>query len=129
MHLRITGDANADSGILPIVLEISGSTRKHFLAQEYGAGLNRIGVILMCRNPNLNFKRRIQFAKKEKTLFMDVMLDLNKMRLLEHRARKKIILERLTEEIPAILRKYSFSDFEESRFVEDLKSWLKSIGE
>ena len=60
---------------------------------------------------------------------MDVMLDLNKMRLLEHRARKKIILERLTEEIPAILRKYSFSDFEESRFVEDLKSWLKSIGE
>ncbi len=127
MLLRITGDINQESGVAEVIYEISGPTRKHFALKEYGAGLHGIGVILMCRDPELNFKRRLRFSKKDKTLYMDVMLDLEQMSQSSHERRKQIILERLAEEIPATLGKYSIRDFDEAHFVKDLKGWLKSL--
>ena len=134
MFFRITSDANENSGVGKVVDEISGPTRKHF-ERDYGPGVNGIGVVLMCRDPWLKFKRRIRFVKKDKkmpyfdkTLYMDIMLDFPQMRELSHEQRKAIILQRLGDEIPTILRKYAFKDFDEPRFVDDLKSWLKEIG-
>ena len=128
MHFRITGDVNESSGVDKVVFEISGPTRKHFEPKDYGPGVNGIGVILMCRDPWLKFKRRLSFAKKDKKLLMDIMLDFPQMRELSHEQRKAIILQRLGDEIPTILRKYAFKDFDEPRFVDDLKNWLKEIG-
>ena len=128
MHLRITSDANAESGVGEVVFEISGPTRKHFVSKDYGVGLLGVAVVLMCRNPELNFQRRLRFARKEKTVFMDVMLDLEQTRHADHERRKRIVVERLAEEIPAVLRKYSIQDFDEARFAEDLKSWVTEIG-
>ena len=78
----------------------------------------------MCRHPERNFKQRIRFAKKEKTLFMDIMLDLEQMRQAEHKDRKRIIAERVVDEVPIVLRKQSIEDFDEARFVHDLNNWL-----
>jgi len=128
MHLRITSDANAESGVGQVVDEISGPTRNHFARKQYGAGLLGVVVVLMCRNGALNFKRRVRFAKKDKTLFMDAMLDLDEMRQAEHGVRKRIVAERLTDEIPTVLHKHSIPDFDDARFIEDLKSWLTEIG-
>jgi hypothetical protein len=127
MYLRVTSDANAESGVGEVVGEISGPTRRHFVPKDYGVGLAGVVVVLMCRDPERNFKRRIRFARKEKTVFMDVMLDLALMRQADHGARKRIIRERLAEEIPAVLRRYAVADFDEERFVTDLKSWLAEI--
>jgi hypothetical protein len=124
MHLRITSDANVESGVGQVVDEISGPTRRHFVPKSYGGGLAGVGVVLMCRDPKLNFKRRIRLARKERTLYMDVMLDLTEMRAADHGKRNLIIRERLIGEIPAIVRKYSVEDFDAPRFEQDLKAWL-----
>ncbi len=129
MHLRITCDVNEESGVGEVVGEISGPTRRHFVPKDYGIGLAGVAVVLMCRDPERNFQRRLRIARKEKTVFMDVMLDLAQMREADHSGRKQIIRERLTEEIPAVVRKYSIGDFDDARFAEDLKAWLAEIGE
>lgn len=129
MHLRITSDANAESGVGQVVDEISGPTRRHFVPKDYGVGLLGVAVVLMCRNPELDFQPRLRFARKDKTVFMDVMLDLEQMRKAEHELRKRIVIEQLTEKIPPVLRNYSIRDFDEARFVEDLKRWLTEISD
>ena len=127
MNLRITCDANSESGVGIIIDEISGPTRKHFLPKAYGDGLKGIVIVLMCRNPDLNFKQRIRFSKKDKTLYMDVMLDLKQMIRAAHQDRKRTIINRLTDEVPIIIHKYSFPDFDEKHFVEELKNCLNKF--
>lgn len=101
--LFITSDANSESGVGEVAVEICGPTRKHFATRNYGAGLRGIGVVLMCRNPELNFKTRLRLSKKDKRLSMDIMLDLAQMHDADHNGRKQMICERLTEEIPAVV--------------------------
>lgn len=117
-------DANQESGVGEVIDDICGPTHLHFVSKNYGDGLSGIGVVLMCRDTELNFKRRIRFSRKEKTLYMDVMLDLIQMRQLAHNVRKQIICKRLTEEIPAVVRKYSIAGFNDMLFEQDLKEWL-----
>jgi hypothetical protein len=74
MHFRITADSNQESGVGDVVTEMSGPTRQHFFPRDYGRGLLRLGVMLMCRAPHLNFKRRVRFFKKDQTLYMDLRL-------------------------------------------------------
>jgi hypothetical protein len=81
----------------------------------------------MARNPELNFKRRIRFLKKVRTLYLDIMLDLEQLRQVDDNGRKRIVINRLEKEIPVVLQKYSIQDFDELRFVKDLKSWLKTV--
>ncbi len=83
----------------------------------------------MCREPSLSFKQRIHFAKKERTLFLDIMLDLNQMQRADDNIRRKTVIERLAEEVPLILDKYTIPDFDKARFVGDMKSWLIDIDE
>lgn len=128
MHFRVTGDIDSRSGVGSIIDSLSGSTRQHFLSKNYGAGLLGVVVVLMCQDANLNLKKRVSFAKKKKKVYLDIMLDLDQMRQAEHEIRKRIVIERLAEEVPTVLRKYSIPDFDETRFVEDLRQWLKEIG-
>jgi hypothetical protein len=127
MFLRISSDANEESEVGRVLADISGATRRHFLAKDYGIGLLGVVVVLMCRNPALNFKRRVRFSKREKMIFMDVMLDLNEMRRAQHEGRKRAITERLADEVPTVIHGYSIGDFDEPRFAEDLKGWLSGI--
>ena len=68
MHFRITADTNEESGVGGVVEELSGPTRLHFESLDYGSGLPRLCVVLMCRDPNLDFKRRVRFSKQDQTL-------------------------------------------------------------
>ena len=84
-------------------------------------------VVLVCQDSELNLKRRIRLSKKEKKLYLDIMLDLDEMRQADQQVRKKYVAERLADEVPDVLRKYSISDFDKVRFIEDFKSWFLEI--
>ena len=43
-----------------------------FYSKYYGADLDDIFIVLMCRQPEHNFKQRIRYKKKEKALYMDI---------------------------------------------------------
>lgn len=127
MHLRITGDTASESGLGEVISWMSGPTRQHFLLRDYGGGLVGIGVVLMCQNERLNLRRRIRLSKKDKRLYMDIMLNLEQMRTAHPESRKKIVVELIKEEVPAVLRKYSIQDFDYTRFTDDLNTWLNGI--
>ncbi len=127
MHLRITADSNQESGVSEVVIELSGPTRQYFVPRDYGSGLPRLGVVLMCRDLELDFNRRVRFSKKDQTLYMDVMLQLSDMISLAHNERRRVIIERLSREIPEVLTEYKFRDFDQPRFESELRAWFSSI--
>src|SRR5688572_27140572 len=92
--------------------------------------LRSIGVILMCRDPDLKFCRRIKYVKKDNALYMDIMLDLNKMMAVDSITRRKFVLGRIVEEIPVILQKYKdkkldvLNNFDVGRLASDLNKWF-----
>jgi hypothetical protein len=129
MRLNILCDVHWESRVDRTLRDLSSSGyRGLFDSRDYGQGLSGIAVVLMCRNPSLKFKRRVRFVRKEKTLHMDIMLDFDQMRKADDPLRTQMVADRLADEVPSVLRKYSFPDFDEARFVEDLKGWLKTIG-
>jgi hypothetical protein len=127
MHIRITSDSNEESGVGLVVDQVSGPARRYFSEKQYGDGLYGIVAVLICRDPDLRFKPRLRFSKRDNILYMDVMLDLARMVQASLQDRKQIVLDRLGDEIPATLRKYSFLDFDDTRFVEDLRNWLVGL--
>jgi hypothetical protein len=81
----------------------------------------------MYRNQSLRLKRRIRFVRKEKILYVDIMLDVEQMKQADVRAKKQIVIRRLIDEIPEVIRKYSIADFDRVRFNDDWNNWLKEI--
>lgn len=59
---------------------------------------------------------------------MDVMLHLPDMIPLTHDERQRVIVQRLELEIPEVLTKYAFRDFDQSRFESDLRAWFSTVG-
>ena len=127
MHFRITSDANFESGVGSVVDEISGPTRRRFASADYGAGLVSIVIVLMCRDPALDFKRRIRFSQKDKALSMDVMLNLEQMRNAKHEDRIKIVFERIANDVSDAIAKYSLVGFDDNLFKNELNEWFQKI--
>lgn len=69
--------------------------RRFFVEQYYGSSLEGITVVLMCQNPDLNLKQRIRFSKKEKKIYLDLMLDLNQFLLIDQRQKERVVAEKL----------------------------------
>lgn len=124
MRFGIVGDLNKESGVSEVLCELSGPAEWHFAPRQYGDGLRGIGVVLMCRDASLKFKQRIRHSKKEKMLYLDVMLDIDQLVQSTHEERRAIVIESLLEEVPNIVRKYAIKDFDEARFLGDLNAWL-----
>jgi len=81
----------------------------------------------MCRDPYLNFKQRIRFEKKSSWLSLDIMLDFDQFKNLDQNQRNKIAAEKFISEIPAIIAKYKFKDFDLERFSADLSKFMKKL--
>jgi hypothetical protein len=58
---------------------------------------------------------------------MDVMLHLSDLASLAHNERRITITERLRREVPEVMAKYKFHDFDQRKFESDLSSWLDSL--
>lgn len=111
------------------VLDLLSDTgyRRYFSEQDYGTSLDGITVVLMCQDPNLNLKQRIRLSKKEKKIYLDIMLDLPRFLDIAQKEREKIIVDKLIAEIPPIITKYKLEDFNLTKFETDLKNWMSKI--
>lgn len=129
MRFFITGDSNREAKLDEILDALYDlGFQKYFAEKGYDDSGIEIAVILMCRDPYLNFKQRIRFSKKENVLYMDIMLDFDQMKSADSETRKSIVAEKLVNEVPQIIAKYKFRDFDLKRFSLDLSNWFENQG-
>lgn len=92
--------------------------------------MSLIGVVCMCRDPGLDFKQRVRHSRKDRSLYMDVMLDYDRMTTLDCSVRLALVLQCLEREIRRTLGKYEFEDFDKESFISDLAEFLtRLVGE
>ena len=125
MHFFITADSNYETRTGDVIDKISGPTRRSFLEKDYGSSVQGIVIVFMCRDPKIALKRRIRFSKKDKTLYLDIMMDYQSMVSTSNdEARFNLMKEKMFVELPTILKKYKFPQFDQERFILDLQKNL-----
>ncbi len=129
MRFFTTYDANSEANLDEILDALDDGGFDGFFAEKFydDSGI-KITVVFMCRDPRWNFRQRIRFSKKENKLYLDIMLDLDQMKNSETEAKKRIVAEKMINEIPQIIAKYKFKDFDLLRFSADLREWFASYG-
>ncbi len=129
MKFGVTSDANSESGLDEVSRAKNAQGFEEYFADRFydDSGIEMF-VVLMCRDPRWNFKQRIRFVKKDNCLYMDVMLDLNVMSRADSATRKRIVGEKIVNEVPQIVAKKKFKDFDLKRFSSDLREWFEQHG-
>lgn len=129
MRFFTTSDANSVSGIDEVSNALyKGGFEEYFSEKYYDDSGIKITIVFMCRSPHLNFKQRIRFSKKENKLYIDIMLDLDVMSSADPETRKRIVGEKLVNEVPQIIAKKKFKNFDLPRFSRDLRDWFEQHG-
>ena len=107
MRFFITCDSFWEAQVDKVIDRIDDTGyKRYFSEQDYGISLEGITVVLMCQAPNLNLKQRIRLSKKEKKIYLDIMLDLPHFLEIDQKEREKIIVDKLIAELPPIIVKY-----------------------
>lgn len=118
MRVRITSDSNweakLDHAMKPLAL---GSV---FESRDYGDDLNTLCLVLMCRDEDLKFKRRVRYVRDERKLYLDVMLRLSEFVVASHAERRRMLADALKIDVPEALEKRKFKHFNFSEFKSDL---------
>ncbi len=108
MYFFLTENYNWESKLDHAIKNLE--LRDLFAERKYGEDLSGgIGVVLMCREPALDFKQRIRLSKKQPSLSMDVMLDLPFFVSATHAQRREVVAKSLVYEISRIVKKYRFT--------------------
>jgi hypothetical protein len=128
MKFSFSFDIMDGCGVQEVKRELDETMEDFFRPKSYGEGLSALFGVLMCRQPDIKFKRRLRFLRDERVIYFDVMLDYDEMKRLSHVERKRHILDRFLQEIPAFLRKYRISDFDVDRFEADLAACAAELG-
>jgi hypothetical protein len=126
MKFFITYDADITSGLSEITYGMTKALGSYFADRFYEDSGIEMAVILMCRRPVRDFKQRIRFVKKENCLYMDIILDLDVMNRTDEPTRKRIVGEKIVNEVPQIVARKKFKDFDLSRFARDLREWFEN---
>jgi len=126
MKFGITYDADAEARLDEVIFGINDAFEDYFGVKFYDDSGIEMFIVLMCRDPRWNFKQRIRFVKKENCLYMDIMFDLDVMSQADPETRKKIVAEKMVTEIPQIIAKKKFKDFDLPRFTKDLREWFET---
>jgi len=129
MDFFITCDVNWETKVdktRDAIIDITGY-EAFFKKRSYGNSIFGICVVLMCRNPSLNFKQRIRYLKEKRQIYFDIMLDYDVFVHAEQNDRNTLAARKLIEEIPLIIAKYKFEDFDLKKFQTDLTKCLRSL--
>jgi len=128
MNFNITADSNWEAKIDKVLYALQDTgCQPYFEKRDYGKSIYGIGVVLMCRDPYLNFKQRIRFDKKTQWLSIDIMLDFDLFKQITLEEKNKIVAEKFIAEIPPIIAKYKFKDFDLIKFKADLSKFMKKL--
>jgi hypothetical protein len=126
---QLLSDTDSESGILIAKQKItSNGFNKYITSENYGSDLNGIVIILMCRKPEIVFKKRLRLSKKEKVLYMDIMLDYDLFNNMAFEQRITQICKTLLVELSQVLKKYKFQDFKSDELIKKLENWFVSYG-
>jgi hypothetical protein len=129
IRFSILSDSNSETGVTDANLKITSNGFYGLIEkQDYGLSLKKLCVIFMCRAPELEFKQRIKHSKKEQTLYFDLMLDYNQFVPMTNDQRVSEMCKKLLEEMPPIVKKYKFSDFDLDKFIDNLSGWFNEHG-
>ena len=122
---HLISDTFFSSGILEAKQRITNNQLHKIIESEiYGDDLNGIVICLMCCDPDIIFKRRLRFSKKEKVLYMDIILNHDQFSVMSHEQRISEICKILLEKIPLIFKKYKFNNFNSSKLMKNLEDWF-----
>jgi hypothetical protein len=122
MRVNILGDIYWESKVDKVLDALSDINYwTYFQEREYGEELVGLTIVLMCQEPALDLKQRIRLSKKEKKLYLDIMLDLPEMKRSDQTTRNRIVQKKLLAEVPVIVRKYKLREFDTERFIEDFQ--------
>jgi hypothetical protein len=122
MKFGITSDSNHETKIGDQVTHQfpSREIEDWFHFKNYGNDLVDIFIVLMCRNPEYNFKQRIRMDRKDKALYIDLMLDYDYfVSDITQDDRIKVVANKMINEIPPIIKKYKLKDFDLDLFMKD----------
>lgn len=128
MDFRVACDANVESKLSQIKFGLNDAFEKYFGDRFYDDSGIAIFVVLTCRDPAHNFAQRIRFSKKENCLYMDLMFDLGTMIRADFVEGKRIVGEKMVVEVPQIIAKKKFKNFDLPRFSADLREWFEQNG-
>jgi hypothetical protein len=101
----------------------------HFSDREYGAGLVGVVAVLMCQDPALDLKQRVRHSKKDKTLYVDVMLDYTSMCAASPSFREGLVFREIITQVGTITARRKIADFDSTAFLSDLRDWLTAWSE
>ena len=124
MDVRIVSDSHWETGLTKVSSKLSERTAVFFENKHYGDSLSRVGIVLMCRDPLLEFKQRIRRSKKDAILYLDVMLDYDEMTDLGHTEQMNVVSDHVVREVGSALAKYKFEDFDKESFMADVSKCL-----
>ncbi|ATQ78415.1 hypothetical protein CR152_30805 [Massilia violaceinigra] len=127
MKCDIVGESDHDSGLSNVLYWLSRPEQSEAFAKDYGEGLGELVIDVICSKLLDGVKPRIRFAKKTKSLSMDIMLDYDDFAPLTAEGKKKRVLERLLEDVPLIVRKYKFADFNTELFLLDFNRYFSGL--
>lgn len=107
-------------------LEYFRGIQKYFELKYYGEDLKGIVLVMMCRSPHLEFKRRKRFSKKNRFFYLDIMLDYQQMiDSKDDLTRAMVVLNQINLELFPSLVKYKFKNLDLAEMQKDLESFVK----
>ncbi|MCX6848623.1 MAG: hypothetical protein NTY98_06860 [Verrucomicrobia bacterium] len=124
MKVSILSDSNWEAKLDHALRALSLSER--FESLNFGSSLSGVGIIMMCRSPELGFKQRIRMDRKERCLYMDIMLRLSDFVNATHAERRRFAAAALISEVPTVLARYKLSEFRSAEFLREFETAVQT---
>lgn len=129
MKLFLSGDVDWESRADVVQSELAKFDEVPFFAERpYGSLVQEVAIFLICQREELGLKQRVRLDRKNRILYVDVMLDLNAMKNSSPQERRKIVATRLVGEVTRVVSKYKSNEFNAAMFSSDFQRWIESTG-
>jgi len=128
MRVGMSYDANKEARLDEVIRGANASLGVFFSDRFYDDSGMNLFVVLMCRDPKLNFQKRIRLSRSDNTLYIDVMLDVTLMSAIDVESGRAIVARKMLEDIPIAIQTKRSIDFDSSRFIADLGTWFENNG-
>jgi len=128
MIVQLSGDYYETSGFDDIIFTMDNNRLDdYFIPKKYGHSLNKIFIVSRCLKKENEYKPSTRLRKADLVLLIDLMFELPTMEQATQKERREIFIKKMNEELPPIIKKYKFKDFDLDRFMEDFNIYVDEI--